>query len=169
MAAKLEPELRASKDVAIEQAKLAFDVLWGTVVPSFNEIKDAPVGKNFSAKPLPDGGFEVSGNFKGGMLSFLGIGSEGKFSVKIDEAGQVDPKSVSIDLGPKFAKYAGAKALEMWSKDTGLGKKVSGATVDDRMGADGRYTVRASIGSSMRGSVEVSGMGLVAWDTMKTA
>jgi hypothetical protein len=166
MREQLEPQLKATSDVAVKQAKLAFEVLWGTVVPSFNEIKDQPVAKGIQTKALPDGGFEVSGKFKGGILSFLGIGSEGDFKVKVDDAGRVDPESMKIDLGPKFAKFAGGKALETWAKGTGIGKSASGVEVDDKKTADGRYTVRGDVGS-MHGKVEVSAMGMVAWDTMK--
>jgi hypothetical protein len=163
LADQLEPQLKLSPDTAIKQAKLAFDVLWGTVVPSFNEIKDQPVAKGIQTKALPDGGYEVSGKFKGGILSFLGIGSEGNFSVKLNDAGQVDPQSMKIDLGPKFAKFAGAKALETWSRDTGLNKSVSGVDVAS---SDGKYVVTGDVGS-MRGRVEVSPMGMVSWDTLK--
>ncbi len=166
LSAELEPKLVATPDVAVKQAKLAFDVLWGTVVPSFNEIKDAPVAKGIKTTPLEGGGFEVSGRFKGGILSFLGIGSEGNFSVKVDDAGHVDADSMKIDLGPKFAKYVGGKAFETYKDMIGLKVGTSGVDVDDNKTADGRYTVRGRVGD-MNGNVEVSPMGMVAWDTMK--
>lgn len=163
---ELEPKLVATKDVAISQAKAAFDVLWGTVVPSFNDIKDAPVAKGITATKLPDGGYEVSGKFKGGFLAFMGIGSTGEFKVKISDAGHVDPASMKIDLGEKFAKFAGEKALEMWTKNVGIGAGVHSVGVDDKKTDEGRYVVRGGVGD-LAGKVEVSALGLVAWNTLK--
>lgn len=157
------PELEVTGSDAKKTAQEAFSVLWGTVVPGFQELEDAPVAKKLRHKELPDGGYEVSGTFKGG---FLGWGSEGDFKVKIDNVGNVDSESMQIDLGEDFMKDAAKVAFETFAEQTGLGGKVSDVEVVKQGKApDDNYELTARVGGQS-GKVQITPMGFVAWDKM---
>jgi hypothetical protein len=158
-----EPDLKTNKSDARKQAELAFDVLWSTVVPSFQEMAEAPTATKMNAKKLDDGSWEVTGKFKGG---FLGMGSEGDFSVQLSDIGQIDVSSISIDLGEDFMKDAAKVAFETYAEQTGVGGKVSDLKMEKAGKApDDNYVMTGKVGGKAA-KVEITPMGFVAWDKL---
>jgi hypothetical protein len=159
--AKKEPELEVTSSDALAQARLAFDVLWGTVVPSFQDVSGAPTARRMRAEKLDDGAHQVTGTFRGG---FLGLGNEGEFSVKIDAVGQVDADSIHIDLGAGFMRKAAAAALEGFAELAGLSGKPRNVQVAKQGKApDDNYELTARLGDK-NVKIEITPMGMVAWD-----
>lgn len=178
--AKKEPELEVTSSDALKQARLAFDVLWKTVVPSFQDAGDAPVAKRMKAEKLDDGSYQVSGTFKGG---FLGLGNEGEFSVKVDAVGQVSAESIHIDLGADFMKDAAKTALAGYAELAGiydkptlhlLSNSIESSSASPRdvkvtkqgKAPDDNYELTARLGDK-NVKLEITPMGMVAWDKLE--
>jgi len=59
--------------------------------------------KHLRAEEQTDGTYVVKGDFKSGAL----FGSEGSFSVKLNDLGAPDADSLQVDIGQKYVTAAG--------------------------------------------------------------
>jgi len=160
------PGLEVTGSDAKKTAEEAFDVLWGTVVPGFQELEDAPVAKKLASKQLDDGSWEVTGTFEGG---FLGWGSEGDFKVNISSVGDISADSLEVDLGDNFMRKAARAAFETYAEQTGLSGSIEDVSIT-KSGSppDDNYELTADLrGQTL--NVEITPMGIVAWDKMSVA
>ncbi len=162
-----EPELKLSEGGAKEQAQAVFNVLWGQVVPSFQGQDETPKAKDLEAKPLPGGGFEVTGSFKAGLL----WGSTGSFSVKLTDIGTVDTESLKVVVGEPYMKEAAKSALQRYGAMLGHGElEVDDVNVTQKGEApDKPYEVACTLGTGKTAFMKISPMGMVDWGSIKIA